>query len=124
RPNHHALQPALSEVALGGGEQAAAKTEPLEFRPQIELVNLALEMQAACTVTAVISIARDLVAEHQHADAAALADRRVPPLRAAAIDQLRELASGNDALIGRPPSFVMGRRHRDCVCSLGRSDLD
>src|SRR5262249_49119403 len=66
RPNHHALQPALSEVALGGGEQAAAKTEPLEFRPQIELVNLALEMQAACTVTAVISIARDLVAQHQH----------------------------------------------------------
>src|SRR5947207_733940 len=71
RPDHHALQPALHQIAPGRGEEAAAEAEALEFRPQIELVNLALEMQAAGAVAAVVGVAGDLVAEHQHADAAA-----------------------------------------------------
>src|SRR4051794_12669601 len=87
-PDHHALQPALQQVAPRGGEEPAAEAETLEFRPQIELVDLAFEVQTAGAVAAVIGIACDLVAEHQHADAAALADRTVPPLRAAAVDQL------------------------------------
>src|SRR5258708_2921976 len=66
----------------------------------------------------------DLVAEHQHADAAALADRAIPPLRAAPVDQLLQLRAGNDALIGRAPGFVMGGRYRGCVCSFGRPNLD
>src|SRR5437016_10596788 len=100
RPDHHALQPALDQIAPGGSEQAAAKAEALEFRPQIELVDLAFEVQAAGAVAAVIGVARNLVAEHQYADAAALADRAVPPLRAAAVDQLFQLGAGDDALIG------------------------
>src|SRR5262249_54196900 len=95
RPDHHALQAALREVALGRGEQAAAEAEPLELGTQIELVDLTFEMQAAGAVAAVIGVTRDLVAEYQHADAAALADRRVPPLRAAAVDELLELSAGN-----------------------------
>src|SRR5579871_138162 len=47
RPHHHALQPALGEVALGGREQAAAEAEALEFGTQIKLVDFAVEMQAA-----------------------------------------------------------------------------
>src|SRR5712675_395355 len=124
RPDHHALQPALHQIAPGGGEQAAAKAEALEFRPQVELVDLAFEVQAAGAVAAVVGVAGDLVAEHQHADAAALADRAVPPMRAAAVDQLLEFGAGDDALIGRAPGFVMGRRYRGCVCSFGRPDLD
>src|SRR6516165_6645374 len=61
RPDHHALQPALPEVALGGREQAAAETKPLELGPQVKLVDLALEMQAARAVAAVIRVAGDLV---------------------------------------------------------------
>src|ERR1700744_1209155 len=34
RPDHHALQAALRQIALGRGEQAAAETESLELRPQ------------------------------------------------------------------------------------------
>src|ERR1700739_4581490 len=99
RPDHHALQPALAEVALGGGEQAAAEAEALELGAKIELVDFAFEMQAAGAVAAVIGVARDLVAEHQHANAATLADRRVPPLRAATIDQLFKLGARDDSLI-------------------------
>src|SRR6195256_6901052 len=101
RPDPHALQAALQQVAPCGSEQPAAEAETLKFRPQIKLVDLAFEVQAARAVAAVIGITRDLVAEHQHADAAALADRAVPPLRAAAGDQLLQLGAGNDALIGR-----------------------
>src|ERR1700754_3256103 len=124
RPDHHALQAALHQVALGGGEKPAAEAEALKLGAQIELVDLAFEMQAARAVAAVIGIARALVAEHQHADAAALADRAVPPLRAAAVDQLLQLGAGNDALIGVTPGFIMGRGHRGCVRSFGRSNLD
>src|ERR1700738_1079038 len=35
-PDHHALQPALHEVAPCGGEEPSAEAETLEFRPQIE----------------------------------------------------------------------------------------
>src|SRR5882724_3429693 len=124
RPDHHALQAALHQVALGRGEKPSAETEALKLGAQIELVDLAFEMQAARAVAAVIGIARDLVAEHQHADAAALADRAVPPLRAATVDQLLELGPGNDTLIGRAPGFVMGGRHRSCIRSSGRPNLD
>src|SRR6478672_11920216 len=124
RPDYHALQAALRQIASRGIEQAAAEAEALEFRAQIKLVDLAFEVQAAGAVAAVIGIARDLVAEHQHADAAALADRAVPPLRAAAVDQLFQLGARNDAPIGRTPGFVMGRRHRGCIRSFGRPNLD
>src|SRR6185437_13023514 len=124
RPDYHALQAALGEVALGGGEQAAAEAEALEFRTQIQLVDFAFEMQAAGTVAAVIGIACDLLAKHQHADAAALADGRIPPLRAAAVDQLFQLGARDDALISRAPGFVMGGRYRGSIRSLGRPNLD
>src|SRR5579859_5087541 len=52
RPDHHALQAALRQIALGGGEQAAAEAEALEFRAQIKLVDFAFEMQAAGAVAA------------------------------------------------------------------------
>src|SRR6202140_3520671 len=90
RPDYHALQAALQEVAARGGEQPAAEAEALKFGAQIKLVDLAFEMQAARAVAAVIGIARDLVAEHQHPAAAALSDRAIPPLRAAAVDQLSQ----------------------------------
>src|SRR5260370_17471223 len=107
RPDDHAFQAALQQVASCGGEQPAAEAEALKLGAQIKLVDLAFEMQAARAVAAVIGIARDLFAEHQHADAAALADRAIPPLRAAAGVQLLHLATGNDALIGRPPASLM-----------------
>src|SRR6476620_4475205 len=100
RPDYHALQAALRQIAPRGVEQPAAEAEPLEFRTQIKLVDLAFEVQAAGAIAAVIGVACDLVGEYQHADAAALADRAVPPLRAAAVDQLFQLGAGDDALIG------------------------
>src|SRR5258708_23056194 len=124
RPDHHALQPTLQQVAPCRGEQPAAEAEPLKLGPQVKLIYLAFEVQAAGAVAAVVRIARDLVAEHQHADTAALADRAVPPLWAAAVDQLLELGAGNDALIGRAPSLVMRGRYRGCIRSFGRPYLD
>src|ERR1700687_2410336 len=44
RPDHHALQPALQQVAPCRGEQPAAEAETLKFRPQIKLVDLAFEV--------------------------------------------------------------------------------
>src|ERR1700749_104162 len=85
RPDHHALEDALQQVAAGRGKGAAAEAEALEFRAQIKLVDLALEMKAAGAVAAVIGIARDFVTEYQHANAAAFADRAIPPLRSAAV---------------------------------------
>src|ERR1700733_2150862 len=57
RPHHHALQPALREVALGRGEQAAAEAKSLELGTKIEFVNFAFEVQAARAVAAVIGVA-------------------------------------------------------------------
>src|SRR5580698_3921816 len=46
RPDHHAFQAALQQVAAGGGEQPAAEAEALEFRTKVKLVDLAFEVQA------------------------------------------------------------------------------
>src|SRR5882724_1706663 len=58
RPDHHALQAALQQVASCGSKQPAAEAETLKFRPQIKLVDLAFEVQAARAVAAVIGITR------------------------------------------------------------------
>ena len=100
RPDDQALQAALRQVAPRRGEQLAAKAEPLELGPQVELVDFAVVVQAARAVAAVVGIAGDVVAERQDGDPAAFADGAVPPVRAAAVDQLVELGTGNDALIG------------------------
>ena len=82
-------------------KKPATEAETLEFQAEIKLVDLTFgEMQAASPVAAVIGVARDFVAKHQHADAAAFADRAVPPVWAAAVDQLFQFGAGNDALIG------------------------
>src|SRR6202043_2250789 len=46
RPDHHALQPALQQIAACGGEQPAAEAETLKLWTQIKLVDLAFEVQA------------------------------------------------------------------------------
>ena len=112
RPDHQALQAALAEVAARRGEQAAAEAEALILGAQIKLVDLAVVEQAARAVAAVVGVARDLVAERQQRDAAALADRAVPPVGTAARDQLVEFDSGDDALIGGAPSLVVSLRDR------------
>ena len=81
RPDDQRFQPALRQVAARGGEQAAAEAEPLEFGPQVELVDLAVIIEAARAIAPVIGVARDLVAELQERDAAAFANRAVPPRR-------------------------------------------
>src|SRR5438309_161063 len=52
RPDHHALEAALQQVAARGSEQPAAEAEALKLRSQIELVDLAFEVQAAGAVAA------------------------------------------------------------------------
>src|SRR5579872_5715379 len=47
RPDHHALQAALHQVAPRRREQAASEAEALEFGAQVEFVDFALEVQAA-----------------------------------------------------------------------------
>src|SRR5947209_5516126 len=124
RPDHHAFQAAVQKIAPCRGKQPSSEPEALEFRPQIKLVDLAFEMQAARAIAAVIGIARNFVAEHQHADAATFADPAVPPLRATAVDQFLQFATGNDALIRRTPGLVMGGRHRHRIRSFGRPNFD
>src|SRR5258708_4481849 len=85
RPDHQALQPALHQVTPCCGEQLAAEAEALKFRPQIKLVDLSVVIQAASAVAAVIGITGDALAEGQHGNPAALANRTVPPLRAAPV---------------------------------------
>src|ERR1700704_5636295 len=41
RPDHHALQAALQQIASRGGKQPAAEAETLKFRPQVKLVDFA-----------------------------------------------------------------------------------
>src|SRR5262249_53223812 len=124
RPHHQALHPALHEIAPRRGEQAPAEAEPLELGPQVKLVDLAIVMQAARPVAAVVGVTRDGVAERQQRDAAALADRALPPVGPAADDQPLELAARDDALVGGPPSLVV--RIGDCfrVCRARTSYLD
>ena len=57
-------------------------------------------------------------------DAAALADRAVPPVRPAPVDQLVEFGARDDALVGRPPRLVMGLGDAAGVGWLGAANLD
>src|SRR6266508_3979988 len=63
RPHHQAAEPALYQVAPRRGEQLAAEAEPLEFRPQIELVDLPVVIEAARAVAPVIGVAGHAFAE-------------------------------------------------------------
>ena len=74
RPDHEALQAALREVAARRREQLAAEAQPLEFRPQVKLVDLAVVVEAARAVAAVVGVARDRIAEGEDGDPAAFAD--------------------------------------------------
>ena len=120
RPDDQRFQRALRQVAPRRGEQAAAEAEALEFRPQIELVDFAVIIEAARAVAAVIGVARDLVAELQQRDAAAFANGAFPPRRAAAIDQLFEFGARNDALIGGPPCLIVGVRDSAGIAARAR----
>src|SRR6266516_2679535 len=124
RPDHQALQPALHQVAPRRGEQLAAEAEALEFRPQVELVDFAVVIQAARAVAPVIGITGHAFAECQHHDPAAFANRAVPPCRAAPVDQLVELWPRNDALIRTPPGFVVRRGDGRSIGRLGAADFD
>src|SRR5262249_27304940 len=95
RPNHETAQAALGKIAPRRGEQPPSEPQPLKFRPQIQLVDLAVIGQAARAVAAVIGVAGDAVGKHQERDAAALADGGFPPCRAPAADQFLELGPGN-----------------------------
>ena len=48
---------------------------------------------------------------------------RIPPVRAAAVDQLVELVAGDDALIGGAPRLVMRLGDVHCVGRLGAANL-
>src|SRR5262245_10668528 len=50
RPDHEAMQAALAEIAPRGRKQLAAEAKPLEFGPQIKLVDLAIIIEAARTI--------------------------------------------------------------------------
>ena len=124
RPYHQALQAALDQILARGGEQAAAEAEALVFRTQVQLVDLAVIEQAARAVAPVIGVAGDAVTELQDGDAAALADGAVPPIGAAPVDELVELGSRDDALVGGPPRLVVGRCDGAGVRGLGAPDFD
>src|SRR5262249_34330431 len=124
RPDHQAWQAALPEVAACGGKELASEAEALEFRPQVELVDLAVVVEAARAVAAVVGVAGDAFAEGEHCNPAALAGRAVPPLPAAPIDQLVELGPRDDALIRAPPGIVVSRRNRRRIGRLGAADFD
>src|SRR5262245_66528400 len=63
RPDHQTLQPALHQVAPRGGEQLTAEAEALEFRPQVELVDLAVVIQAARAIATDVGITGNDFAE-------------------------------------------------------------
>src|SRR6185312_10476149 len=65
RPYHQAFLLALHEVAPRRHEQPAAEAEALKLGAQVKLVDLALILQAAGAVVAVVGIARHRVAEGQ-----------------------------------------------------------
>src|SRR5262249_48944648 len=123
RPDHQALDAALGEVTPRRAEQAAAETKALVLWAQIELVDLALVGEAAGAVAAVVGVARNSVAEHEQRDAAALADRAIPPRCTAPIDQAVQLKSGDDPLISGAPSLVMRSRKGCCIRWLRSPDL-
>src|SRR3974390_2962518 len=104
----------MDQILARGGKQAAAEAQALIFGTQIELVNFAVIEQAARAVAPVIGVTGDVFSELQDGDAAAFADGTIPPIRSAPVDQLVELVTGDDALIGRAPCLVMraGYVHR------------
>src|SRR5215472_12817946 len=124
RPHDQRFQRALRQVAPRRREQAAAKAQALVFRPQVKLVDFAVVIEAARAVAAVIGVACDLIAELQQRDAAALADRAVPPRRAAAVDESPELGARNYSLIGRPPCLIMRVGNRGGIARLGAAYFD
>src|SRR5262249_17877204 len=84
-----------------------AEAKSLKFRAQIDLINFAIVKQAACPVPSVVGVAGNALSELENCNPAAFADRRIPPVGAAAIDELVELVARNDSLIGGAPRFVM-----------------
>src|SRR5262245_33183159 len=56
RPHHQALQAALRQVAARRGEETAAEAQPLELRPQVNLVDLAVIEQAARAIPPVVGV--------------------------------------------------------------------
>src|SRR5215831_554344 len=124
RPHDQRFQRALRQIAPRRREQPPAKAQALVFRPQIKLVDFTVVIETARAVAAVIGVARDLIAELQERDAAALADRAVPPCRAAPIDEPPEFGARNDSLIGRPPRLIMRVGNRGGVARLGAAYFD
>ncbi len=123
-PDHQALQPALLEVAARGREQPPAEAQPLKLGTQVELVDLAVIVEAAGAVASVIGISGDTIAERENGDPAALADGAVPPLRTPAVDELVELGTGDDALVSALPGFVVSRCNRRCIRRLCATNFD
>src|SRR5262249_55494364 len=123
-PNDQAFQTALGEVAAGRGKKTAAEAKPLNLRPQVDLVNLAVVEQAARPIASVIGIASDAVAEPEKGNAAALANGTLPPSRPAPTDQLLQLGSRDDPSIRIAPRFIVGFRHRYSIGRLGAANLD
>jgi hypothetical protein len=70
----------------------------LILRAKIQFVDFAFIKQAARAIAAVIGVARDLIAESENGDAAALVNGAIPPIGAAARDQLVEF-DADDALV-------------------------
>ena len=101
------LRPAPRALRLCGAEQPHAEAETLEFRREIELVDLRLLRQPRRAIAPVARIARDRVLVVEHVDARAAPDRRAPPGRAASRHHSLELDARNDAAIGLPPSGVV-----------------
>ena len=124
RPDHEAAEPALSEVAPRRREQPAPESEALEFRAQVEFVDLAVVGQAARAVAPVIRVARNALLKHQQRDAAAFANRRLPPGRPAAADEFFEFRARNDAAICAAPGLIVRIRDRDGVRGLRPPNLD
>ena len=123
RPHHEALQAALREVLARRGEELAAEAEPLEFRAQVDFVDFAIVVEAACAVAAIVGVPGHAVAEGDDRDPTAFADRAVPPVGAAPVDELVQLGAWDDALIGTPPRLVVGRSDGPRVTWLGPADL-
>src|SRR5262249_9117141 len=116
-------QTALVEILARSGEQSTPKSEALELRPQVNLINLTVIKQTARSVAPVVGITGNSFAKLQDRDAAALADRRIPPVRSAAVDQLVEFVARDDALIGGAPCLVMCVGDILCIGRLRATNL-
>src|SRR5262249_35507105 len=84
-----------------------AEPETLVLGPQIEFVDFTVVEQAACTIASVIGVARHALTKLQDGDAATLADRGVPPVRPATVDQFVEFVARDDSLVGGTPRLVV-----------------